>query len=45
MMIISFQEKSYYSFLNDFQRGVARRGASVPWTNGIVPYEISSNFG
>ncbi|CAF4048199.1 unnamed protein product [Rotaria sp. Silwood2] len=25
-------------------RGIARRGPGVPWTNGIVPYEISSVF-
>jgi len=25
-------------------RGVLRRGNSVAWTNGIVPYEISSNY-
>jgi hypothetical protein len=25
-------------------RGVLRRGASVAWTNGIVPYEISAEY-
>ena len=27
------------------KRGVARRGDSVPWTNGIVPYEILPGYG
>ena len=27
------------------KRGVVRRGDSMAWTNGIVPYEIASGYG
>ncbi|CAF3444838.1 unnamed protein product [Rotaria socialis] len=29
---------------NPFNRGVAQRGSSVPWTDGIVPYEFAPGY-
>ncbi|UJR12915.1 hypothetical protein I4U23_017089 [Adineta vaga] len=33
-----------YTIPSSFRRGVLRRGNSVAWTNGIIPYEISNNY-
>jgi len=44
-LVVSFFFYQNKSYLNEIQRGVLRRGNSVAWTNGIVPYEISSEYG
>lgn len=31
--------------LYDVKRGVAQRGTGVAWTDGVVPYTISTTFG
>jgi hypothetical protein len=34
-----------FIFLNKIKRGVLRRGTSVAWPNGIVPYEFLPGYG
>jgi hypothetical protein len=34
-----------FIFLNKIKRGVLRRGTTVAWLSGIVPYDILPRYG
>jgi hypothetical protein len=40
-----FLNENCLFFLNKIKRGVLRRGTSVAWPNGIVPYEFLPGYG